>query len=348
MVIGRNEGERLRRCLESVLRAGISPSDLAYVDSGSTDESLAIALSLGASVVELDMSRPFSAARARNAGLEALLARRADLPLVQFVDGDCELREGWLERAVEEFNARPRAAVVAGRLRERHPEASIYNRLTDMEWNTPVGEVEACGGIAMMRVAPFRAAGGFDPTVPAGEEPELCQRLRAAGQTIWRLDAEMAWHDSAMLHFRQWWKRNVRGGYGWMDIVSRFGPGPGGVFRQQVASARYWTMGWLVAVFFFILLGQVAAGLLVGRVDPAITWALAIVIALTPVAVVGLQIGRLALRSHRRMGNVADALAFGTLTLVSKWANLVGQIRWMRDRRAGRQPRLIEHKAAHA
>lgn len=348
VVIGRNEGERLRRCLESVLRVGVSPSALAYVDSGSTDDSLAIARALNVTVVELDMSRPFTAARARNAGLDALFGRRADLPLVQFIDGDCELREGWLERAVEEFNARPAAAVVAGRLRERHPEASIYNRLADMEWETPIGEVEACGGIAMMRVAPFRAVGGFDPTVPAGEEPELCQRLRAAGLTIWRLDAEMAWHDSAMLHFRHWWKRNVRGGYGWMDIVHRFGPGPNGIFLQQVRSSRRWTSDllilaivWMILIFISSRYGAFPDSNTIRALKGAPLWG-SLMLLLIP-----FQALRLAWKVRHRL-SFRNALAYGALTLVSKWANLAGQIRWMRDHRAGRQARLIEHKAAHA
>ena len=49
--------------------------------------------------------------------------------------------------------------------------------------------------------------GGFNPAVIAGEEPELCVRLRQAGWKIHRLDAEMTLHDAAMTSWRQWWKR---------------------------------------------------------------------------------------------------------------------------------------------
>ena len=55
---------RLRQCLLSVGSATI-----VYVDSGSTDGSIACAQSLGVeSCPELDLSIPFTAARARNAG----------------------------------------------------------------------------------------------------------------------------------------------------------------------------------------------------------------------------------------------------------------------------------------
>ena len=63
VVIGRNEAERLRHCLNSLLGGGLT---IVYVDSDSVDGSAALARSLGAEVVQLDLSRPFTAARARN------------------------------------------------------------------------------------------------------------------------------------------------------------------------------------------------------------------------------------------------------------------------------------------
>lgn len=195
VVIGRNEGERLIRCLRS-LQGQVQ--QLIYVDSGSTDGSAAAARDLGAEVVDLDLSRPFTAARARNAGLAAL---SSGIELVQFADGDCELDPGWIGAAADFMQTHPRAAAVCGRRRERFPEASVYNRLCDAEWNTPVGEATACGGDAMMRVAAVYTAGGYREGLIAGEEPELCLRLRRAGWQVWRLDAEMTLH--ALLQHRR-------------------------------------------------------------------------------------------------------------------------------------------------
>ena len=81
VVIGRNEGARLLACLQSL--AG-QVRRLVYVDSGSTDGSVKAAQAAGAEVVVLDMEQPFTAARARNAGLAVL----ADNPpeFVQLVD----------------------------------------------------------------------------------------------------------------------------------------------------------------------------------------------------------------------------------------------------------------------
>ena len=196
IVIGRNEGARLVACLDAL--AHVSP--VIYVDSGSTDGSVAAAQARGAQVVQLDMSQPFTAARARNAGLAVL---PDGTELVQFLDGDCVVQPGWLAQAQAFLAGHAQVAVVCGRRREMHPEASVYNRLIDAEWDTPVGKAKACGGDALMRLAPLRAVGGYRDDLIAGEEPELCVRLRQAGWQIWRLDAEMTGHafaEGAALH----------------------------------------------------------------------------------------------------------------------------------------------------
>jgi GT2 family glycosyltransferase len=211
VVIGRNEGERLRTCLSSL--RGNLPA-IVYVDSGSTDGSVEMARAMGVDVVALDMSTPFTAARARNAGFKRLMEAHPGIELVQFVDGDCEMSVDWLRIAVDFLDSRTDVACVCGRLRERFPERSVYNRLCDFEWNRPPGQVDACGGIAMMRTKVVADAGLFREDMVAGEEPELCHRMRAAGWKIWRLPNDMALHDAAMLRFGQWWKRTKRTGFG--------------------------------------------------------------------------------------------------------------------------------------
>jgi GT2 family glycosyltransferase len=231
VIIGRNEGARLLACLRS-FPAGVRPR--IYVDSGSTDGSLAAAREAGADGVALDMAVPFTAARARNAGL----ARLVDLgqpEFVQFVDGDCQLQPGWIDAAVAFLDAHPEVAVVCGRRREIRPEASIWNRLCDAECHTPVGEARACGGDAVMRVAAIRAVGGYDPALIAGEEPELCVRLRQSGWKVWRIDREMSLHDAAMTRFGQWWKRTRRGGHAFAEGAALHGAAPE---RHWVAETR--------------------------------------------------------------------------------------------------------------
>ncbi|CAG0932147.1 hypothetical protein PLCT1_01981 [Planctomycetaceae bacterium] len=249
VVIGRNEGERLRRCIASAQGTG---RHVVYVDSGSTDGSAQWAQSQGVDVVALDMAQPFTAARARNEGVRRLREQMPQLELVQFVDGDCELAPGWLDGARRFLAQRTDVACVCGRLRERHPERSVYNRLCDIEWNRPVGETDACGGIAMMRADAFAQAGGFREDLIAGEEPELCLRLRAQGERVWRLADEMAWHDAAMSRFGQWWRRATRGGVALAEGAALHGANAQASYRARLRKTLVWGLAVPAAI---VLLG---------------------------------------------------------------------------------------------
>jgi GT2 family glycosyltransferase len=188
-------------------------------------------------VVRLDTATPTTAARARNNGFAALRTLRPDSRFVQFVDGDCELTAGWLETAASFLSERSDVAVVCGRRRERHPSASVYNRLCDVEWDTPVGQTSACGGDALMRTDAFAAVGGFRGELIAGEEPELCLRLRERGWKIWRLDAEMTRHDAALARLVQWWTRCVRGGYAMAEVSQLHWRSPLGIWKRELTRA---------------------------------------------------------------------------------------------------------------
>jgi len=274
VVIGRNEGERLRRCLQSL--GGIA-SQVVYVDSASTDGSVEAARAMGAEVVALDMRMPFTAARARNDGYERLRALATDARYVQFVDGDCELVAGWMEKAARFLDEHPGVAAVCGRLREKYPERTVYNMLCDIEWDRPAGEAKACGGNSMMRAGAFESVGGFRADVIAGEEPELCVRLRAAGWRIWRLGEEMALHDAAMTRFGEWWRRSRRNGHAFAEGAWLHGAPPE---RHYVSEARR-ALAWGVVLPVLVL----ASALL----DPR---------CLALFAIYPLQVIRIALRSE--------------------------------------------------
>src|SRR5712692_681401 len=250
VAIGRNEGERLKKCLESVV--GIAQR-VVYVDSASIDGSAEMARLMGIEVVSLDVRIPFTAARARNEGFKRLRELAPDLAYVQFVDGDCELVDGWLERAANFLGDHEDVAAVGGRLREKYPARSIYNMLCDIEWDTPTGEAKTCGGIAMMRAGAFERVRGYRPDLIAGEEPELCVRLRTAGWRIWRLGEEMALHDAAMTRFGQWWKRMLRGGYAFAQGADLHGAPPERHCVRESRGVWFWGLGIPVGVFGLVL-----------------------------------------------------------------------------------------------
>lgn len=309
VVIGRNEGERLLACLRS-LQGQVRR--VVYVDSGSADGSQAAAAALGAEVVVLDAGEPFTAARARNAGLRALAA---DPPgFVQFTDGDCEVQPGWIAAALAAFAEHPRAVVVCGRRRERFPEASVYNRLADREWDTPLGPALACGGDALMRHAAVAAVGGYRAALIAGEEPELCLRLRRAGGEVWRIPAEMTLHDAAMTRFFQWWRRSRRAGHAFAEGAALHGASPDRHWVAETRRALLWGAVLPLAV------------VLAGLAHPA-GWLLAL---LWPA-----QVARLA----RRGG---PEWAF--FTVLGKFAEAQGALGYYLDRLRGRRRGLIEYK----
>ena len=337
VVIGRNEGDRLRRCLES-LEAESYP--IVYVDSGSTDGSVSLAESHGVDVVELDPARPFSAGRARNEGFARCLQRHPEVEFVMFVDGDCEVVAGWLTRARSELEARPELAVVCGRRRELNPARSVYNRLADLEWDTPIGLASACGGDALFRVSDFVAVEGFNPAIKAGEEPELCQRLRQQGRQIARVDAEMTRHDLNMTRFSEWWRRQLRVGYHGFDIESRFQPRPAeglapepSLFGASLRRAWIWGIGWPILVVAVAGIGWFAAGIVGMWCGIALCCGLLVA-----------QAVRLAWRIRRRVSHPREAVAHGLLMVAEKWANLAGQIQYLWDRQRGRGAKLIEYK----
>jgi hypothetical protein len=318
VVIGRNEGDRLVKCLDSILHQAAT---VVYVDSGSTDHSVAMARSKGVCVVELDMRTPFTAARARNAGCAQLLQLVPGLAYVQFIDGDCEMTLNWLRIGSSYLHEHTEIAALAGRLREKFPDASVYNRLCDLEWAAPAGIAKHCGGIAMMRVAAFNKVNGFDSGLICGEEPELCSRFRAQGWKIWRLADDMAHHDAAMTHFAQWWTRTTRAGFGFAQAAQMSRNEPERRGRRESRSAWLWG---LCLPLSGLLLGTLwlPFGLMVLATYPA-------------------QIIRLALRGESSAR--INWLRAGFLVL-GKFPEMLGQAKFLYQHMTGQQSYLIEHK----
>lgn len=218
VIIGRNEGERLSRCLHSVgfMRGGKDEAELIYVDSASTDGSPQAARHFDAQVSVLHGGMQ-TAARARNAGW-----RRASSPYILFLDGDTILKPNFIPTAFEVLVSDPAIAAVWGHRRELYPERSIYNRVLDLDWIYPAGNADLCGGDVLMRRSALAEVEGYDSGLIAGEEPELCRRLRSRGYRIVHIDTPMTRHDLNMTRFSQYWRRAMRAGYAYAEVSNRF------------------------------------------------------------------------------------------------------------------------------
>jgi len=327
VVIGRNEGERLARCLATV--RGVPKR--VYVDSGSSDSSVSLARSEGFAVVELTMPPPFTAARARNTGLAHLLASDPDLEFVQMVDGDCEVQPRWIESALGVLRDDPDLALVFGRRRERYPEASIYNALCDEEWNVPIGEATGCGGDVLFRVAALCQVGFYNAAMIAGEDSELSMRLRKRGWRLRRIDAEMTLHDAAITSFRQWWNRTRRAGHAYGEMASLHPDAREPNWPQAVRNILIWG-GALPLLLIIAILLSIA-------LDKR-WWMVAVFVFLPwPLNVV-----RLVRRERKKGLSARLAWGSGILLMLGKLPLVQGLVVYYVDRFLGRASRLVEYK----
>jgi GT2 family glycosyltransferase len=315
VVIGRDEGERLKASIKAIPTA----LPLVYVDSASTDGSPDFTRSAGIATLVLTQPPALTAARARNAGLEHLEELHPGLEFIQMVDGDCELAEGWLDRAVQQLSADPGLAAVFGILQECRPEASFYNRLAEAEWSGPCGDVDSCGGIAMYRLAPLRAAKGFDPTLLAGEEPDLCLRLRKDGWRIARMPVLMGHHDADLRSFGQWWRRSARGGFAFAALNERHGRHGDPGWRRQIAS----TLIWGAALPLFLLTSLL---LLIAETG------LGVLLLAMGLTLVSAQITRIR-RNTYRAWRAHDGFSASGLMMLAKVAQMTGLWRHWRFRK---------------
>jgi GT2 family glycosyltransferase len=318
VVIGRNEGDRLERCLRSVLT---HIPHVVYVDSGSTDRSVALATDLGVEVVRLRDDVAFSAARARNTGYATACARWSAVEFVQFLDGDMELLDGWVDSAIGAFESRAETGAICGERREKDPQSSIYNRICDVEWRVVAAAPEVnFGGDVMIRRAAFDAVGGYDAAVLAAEDDELAVRLRQGGYDIVRLDVPAVLHDADMHTLREWWRRSVRCGHAYAQVSGLHGDGEerkfvrplrraivsGGAVPVVLVAGSPFTHGLLLAGFVFY----------------------------------PLDAARIALGTRRQGYSWPDSVVWGASCAFGVLPQAFGAIRYLGGRRRPRLPRI--------
>jgi glycosyltransferase involved in cell wall biosynthesis len=324
VVIGRNEGERLRSCLASVnaMHRDEWSVELIYVDSGSSDQSIHTAQEMGAHVIALKPEHP-TAALGRNAGWSA-----ASGEIVLFLDGDTLLQPRFVHGSLNEFTD-PNVAVVWGHRRELHPERSLYNRVLDLDWIYAPGLTPFCGGDALFRRNVLAETGGFDETLIAGEEPELCRRILALGSTILHVDRPMTGHDLAITRFNQYWKRAARAGHAFAEVSARFASTDQPFWSAEVLRNRnraVMLMGFaLLVVFLALSLRSV--------------WPL-----ITGIALFAILVIRTAWKARWKSKSRVTLLLYGIHSHLQQIPIFWGQLSFRLNRRRGQQAALVEYK----
>ncbi len=325
VVIGRNEGARLQRCLSA---EGIGGLVTVYVDSGSTDGSVEYARSLGIEVIALDDSLPFTAARGRNAGIEHIASNYPHLEFVQLLDGDTEIDDAFISRAHAAITMVTTNGAVSGRLRERSRASSKYNRLCDMEWNHQAGPAEAFSGNVLLRIESWRDAGGYDEDLIAGEDPELSLRIRNKGWAIEAIDAPMGLHDADMHTFSQWWTRTTRSGHAFAEGADMHSAD--GYYQREIRSIVFWAAA---------LPGAIGLSALAGF------WRRSAWFGLGALMLYPVQWWRV--RSHRlAVGDgSSDSQLYATHVMIGKFAELRGVVSYYRNKARGTRQDLVEYRA---
>ncbi len=324
VVIGKDEGDRLKRCFASVRRMTKPEGglELIYVDSGSIDDSIQAARQAGARVAILDTERP-TAGAARNAGW-----RMATAPFILFLDGDCTVDPSFAVRALPEFRD-ARIAAVFGRVRERHRETLLYDRMMQFDrWNPRSGPAIFCAGNSIMRHSVLQAVHGFDPDLIACEEPELCVRIRRQALVILRVDIPMAEHDLGMRRISQYCRRAFRMGYGVAEVSSRY-PGSQIWDRDRVGVNSTW------GALLSLLLLLSAAGIVFWH-----SW-VPLIVTIGLSAAVALAIGR---KNRRKTNSRATYLLYGLFWVLKQPPSLLGWIVFRIDKRLGRKRGWISCK----
>jgi len=329
VVIGRNEGARLERCLNSVraMRRGTwgveqFEVELIYVDSGSNDDSVSKAKRLGARTIALTPLRP-TAALGRNAGWRAATGE-----MVLFLDGDTVVDKNFAAEAMRELGD-ANVVCVWGHRREMFPHATIFNRVLDLDWMYKPGPAAFCGGDAIFRRSALEEAGGFDESLIAGEEPEMCRRMIAAGKRIMHVDLAMTQHDLAMRSFGQYWARALRAGHAYAEVSARFEQGPHTFWSAESRSNRLHVLS-----LSLVIIAGVATS----------AWIRSSLPLLVVMGLLFAMVLRTAWKARWKSANIITLLLYGIHSHVQQLPIWVGQMRYARNNRRGRRMGIVEYK----
>jgi GT2 family glycosyltransferase len=171
----RDDAERLARCLASI--SGRAEDEIIVADNGSQDDSSRVAARAGATVLSLP---DLKVSALRNAA-----ARQARGEVLAFIDADHQVGPGWIDAALDTM--RDPSIGAAGSRYAAPPNGTWVQQMYGLlrGTTTGIGDTDWLGsGNMVVRREAFDRVGGFDASLEACEDVDLCRRLRGAGFRI--------------------------------------------------------------------------------------------------------------------------------------------------------------------
>jgi len=212
VVIGRNEAARLGACMESI-RSSLSvlSHEILYIDSKSTDDSVAIAKAYGARCFVLK-DQNTTAGLGRYVG-----TKEAKGEYILFLDGDMQLEKGFCEKAMMAMAQRSYDGCSGIRKDVYMKDGQLAGTNDNYFGCTAERIVPEFGGAVFLKKEALERVGGWSADTIACEEAELHARLVAAGCRIAELPVPMIVHTDAV--------RDGRGVMGTLFSRRRLGEG---------------------------------------------------------------------------------------------------------------------------
>lgn len=194
VIIGRNEEQFIAKSVSSALaiKTKLPNMEVIFVDSASTDRSVAIAQEYPIKILGLRPNWPLCVAAGRYTGF-----LHSTGEFILFLDGDAEVETDWMLRALAFMDAHPNYGAIAGVLDEEYitrDDVRVGGTQNVFRQDISKEQVDckALGGIAMYRRAALDKAGTVNPHLPTGEDDELCMRIRNCGYKLARIRGRMA------------------------------------------------------------------------------------------------------------------------------------------------------------
>lgn len=264
IVIGKNEGWKLKLCFDSILNVvqkdEINAYEVVYVDSRSSDDSIALAKTYPNIRVFL-VTGECNAGVGRNIGAKEALGN-----ILFFIDGDMELQPNFLKNVLCDNEKRLVYPFISGLHLDMLYDTSWKFRYSQLENHPPCDEIWmiTTGGLFMVERKYWEELGGIDTRLRANEDYDFGLRMSERGVKMCRKCQLLVKHHTTPYNLRSTYVT-------WAKYSSV-------VFRKHWRNIEYWKRLLIPAQYTaFTLMGCVAS-LIIGVIFyPSCWWLLLLV-----------------------------------------------------------------------